>query len=105
MVLDSEAHPDDDAGRAPAAEPDRAFEGFLDVPMQLRVELGRRRYRCAEVIAFHEGAIIALDRSAGDNVALLLNGNRIGAGEIVVFEDSMGLRITDLGVREAGKSA
>ena len=85
------------------ARPDPVFAGFLDIPMTLRAELGRRMYRCGDVIALRVGSVISLERSAGENVALLLNGNRVGAGEIVVIEDSMGLRITDVGLREPGK--
>jgi flagellar motor switch protein FliN/FliY len=55
------------------------------------------------VIELRVGTVISLERSAGENVALLLNGGRIGAGEIVVIEDSMGLRITNIGVRDAGR--
>ena len=100
MVLDqetSEAGPDENP-----ASVDRDFEGFLDVPVTLRVELGRRKYRCPEVIGLRAGSVISLGRSAGENVALLLNGLRIGAGEIVVIEDSMGLRITEVGPPESG---
>ncbi|MCB1020140.1 MAG: FliM/FliN family flagellar motor switch protein [Acidobacteria bacterium] len=72
------------------------FADFLDIPMQVRAELGSCRRRCSEVVALRAGSVITLPRSAGDNVALLLNGLRIGAGEIVVIEDSMGLRITEI---------
>jgi flagellar motor switch protein FliN/FliY len=104
MVRDAEMHVEKAETNAPEDDADRIFEGFLDIPMGLRVELGRRRYRCGDVVSFRVGTVIALDRSAGENVALLLNGNRIGAGEIVVIEDSMGLRITDIGVRETAKA-
>lgn len=104
MVLHEEkkdARGPDDA----AARPDPVFQGFLDIPMTLRAELGRRKYRCADVIALRPGSVISLERSAGENVALLLNGDPVGAGEIVVIEDSMGLRLTDIGLREPGKDA
>ena len=53
-----------------------------------------RQYRCAEVIALRVGSVISLERSAGENVALRLNGNPVGAGEIVCL----------LGRNGAGKS-
>ena len=87
-----------------AVEPDPLFEDFLDVPMTLTAELGRRRYRCEEVIALRAGSVVSLERSAGENVSLRVNGNLVGAGEIVVIEDSMGLRLTDIGGRGAGKN-
>ena len=97
MVLESETKAPDEG-----AHPDEAFAGFLDVPLTLRAELGRRNMRCAEVVALKVGAVVSLSRSAGDNVALLLNGERIGAGEIVVIEDQMGIRITEIGGRRPG---
>ena len=100
MVLEMDVQP---AGHEAVEGPDRVFAGFLDIPMHLRVELGRRSFRCAEVVELRVGTVISLERSAGENVALLLNGDRIGAGEIVVIEDSMGLRITNIGVRDAGR--
>ena len=42
------------------------------------------------------GSVIELSRSAGENVDLLMEGMTVGNGEIVVIEDTMGLRITDL---------
>jgi flagellar motor switch protein FliN len=75
---------------------DPALARFLDLPMRLTVELGRRPYRFGDALALREGAIVPLDRSAGENVELLLNGSRIGAGEIVVIEDSIGLRVTEM---------
>jgi flagellar motor switch protein FliN/FliY len=82
---------------------DPVFDGFLDIPMRLRFELGRRKYRCAQIVELQVGAVLSLDRSAGENVSLLLNGERIGAGEIVVIEDSMGLRITSIGGRDSNR--
>lgn len=105
MVRDKENTADKAAPDNEPARPDPVFAGFLDIPMTLRAELGRRKQRCADVIALRVGSVISLERSAGENVALFLNGNRMGAGEIVVIEDSMGLRITDVGVRESGKDA
>jgi flagellar motor switch protein FliN/FliY len=105
MVLDTAAKSAAAKKGADTPAPDRTFEGFLDVPLRVRVELGRRRLKCAEVIALQVGGIISLRRSAGENVALLVNGIRVGVGEIVVIEDSMGLRITDLVPREPGRNA
>ncbi|MEZ5396822.1 MAG: FliM/FliN family flagellar motor switch protein [Bryobacterales bacterium] len=78
------------------------FAGFLDIPMSVQAQLGSCEYRCADVVALGVGSVITLPRSAGENVTLLLNGLRIGAGEIVVIEDSMGLRITEIAGRRHG---
>ena len=48
------------------------------------------------MLALKPDSVIKLNRSAGEKVDLLLDGLQIGAGEIVVIEDMLGLRITDL---------
>ena len=73
-----------------------ALERFLDVPMRLGVRLDRRPLRVRSMLALKQGSVIKLTRSAGEKVDLLLDGLAIGAGEIVVIEDIIGLRITDL---------
>jgi len=102
MVLDTEPKAPNDASERLVHE---AFRGFLDIPMTLRAEIGRRKYRCADLLTLHVGTIVSLPRSAGDNVTLRLNGQRIGAGEIVVIEDQMGLRITEIAGHRPGEKS
>lgn len=75
---------------------DPALRRFLDVPISVRIELDRKRITLGEALELREQMVIALDRSAGENVDLLLDGMPVGNGEIVVIEDTMGLRLTDL---------
>jgi len=82
----------DDAAPADIAE----FSEFLDVPLRVGVQLGVARLPLRSALALQPSMVIKLDRSAGDKVDLLLDGQLIGAGEIVVIEEMMGLRITDL---------
>ncbi len=67
-----------------------------DVPIEISVQLDRKRLKVSEILNFREDSVIELSRSAGENVDLLMDGERVGTGEIVVIEDTMGLRITDL---------
>ena len=62
----------------------------------LSVQLDRKRLKVSEILEFRKDSIIELARSAGENVDLLMDGEPVGNGEIVVIEDMMGLRITDL---------
>ncbi len=72
------------------------FRGFLDLPLEVGVQLGRRFVRFQEVLDLQVDSVIRMERSAGENVDLLLENQPVGRGEIVVIEDLMGLRITDL---------
>jgi flagellar motor switch protein FliN/FliY len=81
------------------------FRGFLDLPLEVGVQLGRRFVRFQEVLDLQVDSVIRIERSAGENVDLLLENQPIGKGEIVVIEDLMGLRITDLTRPEGAASA
>jgi flagellar motor switch protein FliN/FliY len=91
-------------GDAPTAEPaasedSRALDPFLDVPIEVTVELARKKLKVREVLNLEVNSVIQMDQSAGENVDLRLNGVAVGNGEIVVIEDMMGLRVTDLKLR------
>ncbi|NLI60959.1 MAG: flagellar motor switch phosphatase FliY [Clostridiales bacterium] len=69
---------------------------ILDVPLQLSVELGRTRKLIQEILELNSGSIIELDKMAGEPVDILVNGKTIAKGEVVVIDDSFGVRITDI---------
>lgn len=68
---------------------------FLDVPLEMNVELDRRLLTMREVMAFDVDSIVPLTRSAGENLDIRIGGELIGTGEIVVSETATGVRITD----------
>jgi flagellar motor switch protein FliN len=94
--FDDHIEPEPESTEDEALAVDPAMRRFLDVPIQVRIELDRKRITLGEALTLREHMVIALERSAGENVDLLLNGMRVGNGEIVVIEDTMGLRLTDL---------
>lgn len=69
---------------------------LMDVPLQVAVELGRTTKRIKEILDFGQGSIIELDKLAGENVDILVNGKVIAKGEVVVIDESFGVRITDI---------
>jgi len=68
---------------------------FLDVPIEMNVELDRRLLAVREIMEFDVDSIIKLSRSAGENLDIRLGGALIGSGEIVVSETTTGVRLTD----------
>jgi flagellar motor switch protein FliN/FliY len=68
---------------------------FLDVPIEMNVELDRRLLTVREVMGFDVDSIIRLTRSAGENLDIRIGGALIGSGEIVVSETTTGVRLTD----------
>lgn len=75
-----------------APELDRLHE----VPVELAVEIGRTRMTIGETLALAPGAVVTLNRLAGEPVDLLVNGTPIARGEVVVIDEEFGLRITEL---------
>ncbi len=69
---------------------------IMDVPLQITVELGRTQRMIKEILEFGQGSIIELDKLAGDPVDILVNGKPIAKGEVVVIDESFGVRITDI---------
>ena len=69
---------------------------IMDLPLQVTVELGRTNKLIKDVLEFGTGSIIELDKLAGDPVDILVNGKAIAKGEVVVIDESFGVRITDI---------
>jgi flagellar motor switch protein FliN/FliY len=69
---------------------------FHDIPIELSVELDRRTMKVREILGLQAGTVVKMNRSAGDNMSLLFHGVLVGYGEIVVIEDTIGIRITDI---------
>lgn len=67
---------------------------IMDVPLDISVELGKTRMTIKEILELNQGSIIQLDRLAGEPVDLLVNGKLIAKGEVVVIDESYGIRIT-----------
>ena len=68
---------------------------LADVPLEICVELDRRIVSLREVLELETGTIIELRRSAGENIDILIGGVLAAFGEIVIIENTMGIRITD----------
>ncbi len=67
-----------------------------DVPLEVTVELGRTKKSIAEILDFAPGTIIELDKIAGEPIDVLVNGKYVAKGEVVVIEESFGVRVTEI---------
>ena len=75
-----------------------AFEeiGHLsDIPVDVDVELDRKNMTVREILSLTQGSVIKMMRSAGDNIDIYVSGAMLGSGEIVIIEETVGVRITD----------
>jgi len=68
---------------------------LADVPLVIDVEIGRPMLKLASLLSLREGSVVALARSAGENIDIRVGGALIGYGEVIVSENGVGVRITD----------
>ena len=102
------AYPPQDYNIAPAqfqsfmAPPDLSgiapenIDLIMDVPLEVTVELGRTSKSIKEILDFSPGTIIELDKLAGEPIDVLVNGKFVAKGEVVVIEESFGIRVTEI---------
>jgi len=69
---------------------------IMDVPLAVTVVLGRSKKSIKEILDMGKGSVIVLDRIAGEMVEIMVNGRLFARGEVVVIDESYGVRITEL---------
>ena len=69
---------------------------FYDVELIISVELGRVECTLDKLIKLRKGSIIELNKLAGEAIDVLVNGKYVAKGEVVVIEDSFGIRLTEI---------
>lgn len=99
--------PEDQAQRTPlapldgppvgdGAPPDLNLDVLLDLNMVMSMEVGRARIPIRSLIGIVPGSILELDRRAGEPFAVFVNGKLIAQGEVVVVNEKIGVRFTDV---------
>lgn len=81
---------------APVAKEQRNLALLYDVPLTVTVELGRTKKTIRDILDLSSGAILELDKLAGEPVDILVNNKRIAIGEVVVIDENFGVRVTDI---------
>jgi len=69
---------------------------IMDVPLEVTVELGRSTKSIKDILEFAPGTIVELNKIAGESVDILVNGKFVAKGEVVVIEESFGVRIIEI---------
>jgi flagellar motor switch protein FliN/FliY len=86
----------DDFGGTPASSEAATLELVRDVQLDLKIELGRTHMHLEDVLRLRQGAVVPLDKLAGDPVDLYVNGRMIARGEVLVLNDNFCVRVTEL---------
>ena len=69
---------------------------IMGVSLEIAVEIGRTRKRVQEILALSKGSLVVLDKLAGDQVDVFVNGKCIARGDVVVIDDNFGVRISEI---------
>ena len=74
----------------------QALQRFEDLPFPAEVELGSLVMTIGEIFELREGSVLRTEHPAGAPVALQVGGVDLAAGDIVIVDDSLSIRITRL---------
>lgn len=69
---------------------------IMDVPVTLSLEVGRTKMTVGNLLRLRQGSVVELDRLAGEPLDVLVNGQLVARGEIVVINDKFGIRLIDV---------
>ena len=69
---------------------------IMGVPLEIAVEIGRTRKKVQDILGLSKGSLVVLDKLAGDQVDIYVNGKLIAEGDVVVIDDNFGIRITEI---------
>lgn len=75
---------------------DRGIEFILDIPLQLRVEVGRTRVSLGDLLSYGPGAVVPLDKVAGEPLEIFVNDKLVARGEAVIVNEKFGVRLTEV---------
>jgi flagellar motor switch protein FliN/FliY len=68
----------------------------MSVPLQVSVEIGRTKKQVKDILTLSQGSLVVLDKLAGEQVDVFVNGQHVAKGDVVVVDDSFGVRVTEI---------
>lgn len=74
----------------------KSMEFFMDIPLQVTVELGRSKMLLKDLLQLQQGSIVELSKLAGEPLDVYVNSRLVARGEAVVTNEKYGVRLTDI---------
>lgn len=96
IKVQSAAQPNLNDGNTSDGIIDENLDMMMDVPMELSVEIGRTTKMVKDILELNKGSLVVLDKLAGEQVDLFVNGQCIAKGDVVVVDDNFGIRIAEI---------
>lgn len=69
---------------------------IMDVPLNVSVEIGKTRRKLKDILGFNNGTVIELEKQADAPADIIVNGQLIARGEVLVVDDNFGIRVTEI---------
>lgn len=85
-----------EVGAGDAAQPGKRIELLSDVDLHVKIELGRTQMLVEDVLRLGDGAVVELDKLAGDPVDVYVNDQLVARGEVLVLNDNFCIRISEI---------
>lgn len=95
-AVESKPHVFEKFGSAGGSTTQNDLDMILDIPVQLTVELGRTKMPIKNLLQLAQGSVVELSGMAGEPLDVMINGFLIAQGEVVVVNDKLGIRLTDI---------
>jgi flagellar motor switch protein FliN/FliY len=92
----SKSHVFEKFGEGAGGTTQNDLDMILDIPVQLTVELGRTKMPIKNLLQLAQGSVVELAGMAGEPLDVMINGFLIAQGEVVVVNDKLGIRVTDI---------
>ena len=93
---DAQASGDDPGGGSAADGESQNLDFLLDIPLELKVELGHTDMIINKMLQLTQGSVVELNKAAGESVAIYVNDKLLGKGEVIVVNERFGVRITEI---------
>ena len=74
----------------------RHMELLLDVPVDIRVQVGKTKRTMGEIMRLSQGSVIQINKQAGAPVDIIANDQLIAKGDVIVMDDKFGVRLTEI---------
>ena len=72
------------------------LSAVYDIPLQVSIEIGRMRLRVRDLMKLAPNSVVELKRPAGEPFDICINGVQVARGEVIVVEQSSGVRIIEV---------
>lgn len=75
---------------------DSNFGLLMNIPLEVSVVIGKTRRKIKDIINWGQGAVVELDKQTGAPAEIIVNGQLLAYGDVVVIDDNFGIRVTEI---------